>query len=178
MDRGVWQATVHGVTKSWTWLSMHAGTTSRTLNLQPFLGYLHFFFFLIFWPCHAAPGILVPQPGMEPMAPALEVQSLNRWTTRESQVILSRLLFQQKSHWYLILSFLLLWLSRSQITSPGQHSSCPVEHIKWLVSWMSQPKWPCECSDSDPGSPYTIHLPEMAAFIKISVDQNEAGRNS
>ena len=24
MDRGVWQATVHGVTESWTRLSMHA----------------------------------------------------------------------------------------------------------------------------------------------------------
>ena len=24
MDRGAWHATVHGVTKSWTWLSMHA----------------------------------------------------------------------------------------------------------------------------------------------------------
>ena len=23
MDRGAWQATVHGVTKSWIWLSMH-----------------------------------------------------------------------------------------------------------------------------------------------------------
>ena len=26
MDRGTWQATVHGVTKSWTWLSTHALT--------------------------------------------------------------------------------------------------------------------------------------------------------
>ena len=52
MDRGVWQATVHGVTKSWTRLSMHAGTTSRTLNLQHFLGYLHFFFFnVLAMPC-------------------------------------------------------------------------------------------------------------------------------
>ena len=28
MDRGAWPATVHGVTKSRTWLSMHAGTFS------------------------------------------------------------------------------------------------------------------------------------------------------
>ena len=28
-------------------------------------------------------GILVPQPGMEPAPPAVEVQSLNHWTTRE-----------------------------------------------------------------------------------------------
>ena len=96
MDRGVWQATVHGVTKSWTRLSMHAGTTSRTLNLQPFLGYPpYYYYYLMFWPCHEACGILVPQPGMKPLALALEVQSLNRWTTRESQAILFRLPFQQ-----------------------------------------------------------------------------------
>ena len=28
-------------------------------------------------------GVLVPQPGMEPTAPALAAQSLNHWTTRE-----------------------------------------------------------------------------------------------
>ena len=28
-------------------------------------------------------GILVPQPGIKPWAPALEVQSLNRWIARE-----------------------------------------------------------------------------------------------
>ena len=28
-------------------------------------------------------GILVPQPGMEPMPPAVEVWSLNHWTFRE-----------------------------------------------------------------------------------------------
>ena len=28
-------------------------------------------------------GILVPQPGIEPVPPALEAQSLNHWTTRE-----------------------------------------------------------------------------------------------
>ena len=32
---------------------------------------------LIFLPCHEACGILVPRPGIEPVPPALEVQSLN-----------------------------------------------------------------------------------------------------
>ena len=32
---------------------------------------LSFFFF--FWPCHAACGILVPQPGIKPVTPALKV---------------------------------------------------------------------------------------------------------
>ena len=30
MDRGAWQATVHGVTKNWTRLSMHAHTHTHT----------------------------------------------------------------------------------------------------------------------------------------------------
>ena len=28
-------------------------------------------------------GILVPQPGIKPVPPAVEVQSLNNWTARE-----------------------------------------------------------------------------------------------
>ena len=44
---------------------------------------LFFFFFLIFWlPCVAC-GILVPQPGMELSAPALEAQILNLCTAGE-----------------------------------------------------------------------------------------------
>ena len=35
-----------------------------------------------FWPHCVAFGILVPQPGIEPMLPALGAQSLNQWTTR------------------------------------------------------------------------------------------------
>ena len=41
------------------------------------------FFFFFFWPHHAACGILVPQPGIEPVPPAVEAQSLNHWTARE-----------------------------------------------------------------------------------------------
>ena len=37
-----------------------------------------FFFFGL-----AAGGILVPLPGMEPVSPTVEAQSLNYWTTRE-----------------------------------------------------------------------------------------------
>ena len=32
MDRGAWWASVHGVAKSWLWLSMHAGTCKRKLT--------------------------------------------------------------------------------------------------------------------------------------------------
>ena len=38
---------------------------------------------VIFWPRHVVCGILVPQPGIKPVLPALEVQSLNLWTVRE-----------------------------------------------------------------------------------------------
>ena len=43
---------------------------------------IFYFIYLFFFgipPC----GILVPQPGIEPMPPAMEVGSLNHWTTRE-----------------------------------------------------------------------------------------------
>ena len=37
--------------------------------------------FLCLWPHHAAYEILVPQPGIKPMPPAVEIHSLNPWTT-------------------------------------------------------------------------------------------------
>ena len=46
-----------------------------------------FFFFLasifVFWPCPMAFRILVPQPGIKPMSPAVEACSLNHLTIRE-----------------------------------------------------------------------------------------------
>ena len=41
--------------------------------------------FFFFWPRRVACRILVPGPGIEPMPPALGVQSLNHWTTGEVQ---------------------------------------------------------------------------------------------
>ena len=41
------------------------------------------FIFLI-WPHRTACGILIPQPGMEPVLPAVEAWSLSHWTTREA----------------------------------------------------------------------------------------------
>ena len=43
-----------------------------------------FFFNFYFWPCSMAYEILVPQPGMELAAPAVEAQSLNHWTIRKA----------------------------------------------------------------------------------------------
>ena len=40
-------------------------------------------FFRIFLFGHMTSGILAPQPGIEPMSPALEEWNLNHWTTRE-----------------------------------------------------------------------------------------------
>ena len=36
-----------------------------------------------FWPWHVPCGILVPQPGIEPLPPTLEVQGLSHWIARE-----------------------------------------------------------------------------------------------
>ena len=39
--------------------------------------------FILFWPHREVCRILVPQSGIEPSPPAVKVQSLNHWTTRE-----------------------------------------------------------------------------------------------
>ena len=42
-------------------------------------------FLILFWSCHVACGILVPQPGMKLMPPEVEARSLNHWIFREVQ---------------------------------------------------------------------------------------------
>ena len=51
-------------------------------ELISILSFPFFSFFLIFLLCHAACGILVTRPGIEPMPLALEAQSLNHWTAK------------------------------------------------------------------------------------------------
>ena len=46
-------------------------------------------FLFLFWPCHTTCGVLVSQPGIEPMPPAVEAQSLNHWTAREVPTVTS-----------------------------------------------------------------------------------------
>ena len=46
----------------------------------------YYFFLSFFWPHHTACGTLVPRPGIEPVPPAAEAQSLNHWTAREVRV--------------------------------------------------------------------------------------------
>ena len=52
--------------------------------MGPWLHPLKKIYFNLFFDCtNSAGGILVPWPGMEPKPPAVEVQSLNPWTTKE-----------------------------------------------------------------------------------------------
>ena len=46
-------------------------------------GKFSLFLKICFWSCCIACRILVPQPGMEPMPPAMEAQDLNHWTARK-----------------------------------------------------------------------------------------------
>ena len=55
-----------------------ASTAPRHLTNQRW----SFFFWLFFWPCHAACRILVPRPGIESVPPAVEAWSPNHWTAR------------------------------------------------------------------------------------------------
>ena len=54
MDRGAWQVTVHGTTKSQTWLIRYTHTHTHTHS-----GYRHLLFF-----CFAFPSTQVPPPGL------------------------------------------------------------------------------------------------------------------
>ena len=43
--------------------------------------------------CYVAFGILFPQPGIEPMPPAVEVQTLNHWPTMEVSLLKPLLIY-------------------------------------------------------------------------------------
>ena len=62
--------------------------------------------------CSAACGILIPQPGIEPMPPALEVQSFNHWTSKETPWLCG---FIWPARWYLKSWKLLLALKNWEI---------------------------------------------------------------
>ena len=54
-------------------------TTKEILDLN----LMNFFFFFNFWLRHVAYRILVSRPGIKPTPPAVEVRSLNHWTSSE-----------------------------------------------------------------------------------------------
>ena len=101
MDREAWCAASHSVAKSrrrlsyWTdcvsepCLWKVGGTQSPCWMLQcvhpknnTCIIKCHFFFLIVWLRC-AACGNLFPEPGVQPAPPALEVKSLNQWTSRE-----------------------------------------------------------------------------------------------
>ena len=49
--------------------------------------YIYIFFFFFFWLHRVACGILVPQPGIEPVPSAVKVQGPNHWTVREFPLV-------------------------------------------------------------------------------------------
>ena len=55
---------------------------------RPFYLYIfYYYYFGLLCAWHVACGILVPQPGIEPVFPAVEAWSLNHWTVREILII-------------------------------------------------------------------------------------------
>ena len=108
-DRGAWSAAVHVVAKSRTCLS--DWTTATMIVDAPrwhkmliigkpvgvrlreymepcafcsvFLSFFRVSLLLLFWSHCVVCRILVPQPGIQPVSPAVGARSPNYWTTRE-----------------------------------------------------------------------------------------------
>ena len=72
----------------WLWLHFRGGMGVRRKGWEGGLvKTCTTLFFVFFWPHCVACGILVPRPGMEPAALAVEEQSFNHWTTGEVSVL-------------------------------------------------------------------------------------------
>ena len=79
-------------------------------------------FFFYFTEQYAGCWFLVPQPGMEPVSPVVEVQSLNQWTTREIPDLNIKSTFKST-----IVAPHLKWENKARIgivNNCSQHASC------------------------------------------------------
>ena len=83
--------------------------------------------------CWTACAILVPEPGIELMSPALEARSLNHWTPREGHLFL---------HPSLYLSPLQCDFIASPIRGYSWFSN------PWNMGWPCDLLWPRKCSNS------------------------------
>ena len=66
-----------------TWFHTHTHTHTHTHIYIHTIILFHLLFKFILFFGHVTYGILVPQPGIKPMSPAVDTQSLNHWTARE-----------------------------------------------------------------------------------------------
>ena len=100
MDYSLPGSSVHGIFQArvleWGAIAFYSNKSkikpfvlfSRALYWTPWIKQFFYmkvflFYFIIFWPCHAACKTLVPQPRVEPGPPLVEAQSLNHWPSRE-----------------------------------------------------------------------------------------------
>ena len=87
-----------------------------------FLIFFIFYFFFYFTEQYAGSSFLVPQPGMKPMTPVVEVQSLNHRTTREVPDLSTQSTFKST-----IVAPHLKWKNKARIgmvNNLSQHASC------------------------------------------------------
>ena len=101
IDRGAWWATVHGVTKSQTWLNdwvcthAHTHTHSKLMQWSKKWWLLKNLFIWLPWVLveaseHLTCGMwdLVPWPGVEPETPSLGAWSLSLWPQGKSRLLI------------------------------------------------------------------------------------------
>ena len=84
-----WGCKESGTTEQLHFLSFFFPFINTSQRFEFGVGFLFVFCFFCcffcFWPSCKACGILIPWPGIKPVPPASEVQSLNHWTTRKVQ---------------------------------------------------------------------------------------------
>ena len=76
--------------------------------------------FLSFWPRCVGCRIFVPQPGMEPLPPAVEAQSLNQWTARKVPFFFSFFFFNVYKFYTMCMLSQFLKMEKNQIMSWGK----------------------------------------------------------
>ena len=86
MDYSLPGSSIHGIFQYWSGVPLPSPCYQSRQRQNRIIQSCPYKFFFIFWPHRMACGILVPQPEIQTLPPALEVWFLNHWTTREVHI--------------------------------------------------------------------------------------------
>ena len=128
------------------------------------LGNIFLLIYLFFWLHRTACGILVPQPGMQPAPPEVEVWSLNRWTTRETPIFLFT--FEEFQSWQKKI------LAHYFLSSASSEETCiSLPHSAFLVNpkdhWVSKTNNPKNQTEPKQTLPHFTSLPLISPLHNL-----------